>query len=87
MHLSSAAEVSEETAPVVGHIYAVIAKLAKELGIAAGYRVVNQCGRPWPVRLCTISISMSSRAKNWGVSTEHPFAAGNLPAAHLKGTR
>ena len=44
VHLSSAAEVSEETAPVVGHIYAVIAKLAKELGIAAGYRVVTNVG-------------------------------------------
>ena len=28
-HFASAAEVTEENAPVVGHIYAVIAKLAK----------------------------------------------------------
>ena len=44
VHLASAAEVTEETAPVVGHIYAVIAKLAKELGIAEGYRVVTNVG-------------------------------------------
>ncbi len=44
VHLASAAEVTEETAPVVGHIYAVIAQLAKDLGIAEGYRVVTNVG-------------------------------------------
>ncbi len=43
-HLASAAEVTAESAPVVGHIYAVIAKLAKELGFAEGYRVVTNVG-------------------------------------------
>ena len=44
LHLASAAEVNEENAAVVGHIYAVIAKLAKELGFADGFRVVTNCG-------------------------------------------
>ena len=44
VHLASAAEVTEETAPVVGHLYAVIAKLAKELGIAEGDRAVTAVG-------------------------------------------
>ena len=44
LHLASAAEVNEENAAVVGHIYAVIAKLAKELGFAEGFRVVTNCG-------------------------------------------
>lgn len=44
VHLASVAEVTEETAPVIGHIYAVIAKLAKELGFAEGYRVVTNVG-------------------------------------------
>lgn len=44
VHLSSVAEVTEETAPVIGHIYAVIAKLAKEMGFAEGYRVVTNVG-------------------------------------------
>ena len=44
VHLASAAEVTEETAPVIGHIYAVIAKLAAELGFAAGYLVVTNVG-------------------------------------------
>ena len=43
-HLSSAAEIDGASAPVVGHIYAVIAKLAAELGFAEGFRVVTNCG-------------------------------------------
>ena len=43
-HLASAAEITEEDAALVGHIYAVIAKLAKELGFADGFRVVTNCG-------------------------------------------
>ena len=44
LHLASVAEVTEENAALVGHIYAVIAKLAAELGIAEGFRVVTNCG-------------------------------------------
>ena len=43
-HLASAAQVTEETAPLVGHIYAVIARLASEMGFADGYRVVTNVG-------------------------------------------
>ena len=34
----------EEQAALVGHIFAVIAKLTKELGFADGFRVVTNCG-------------------------------------------
>lgn len=44
LHLESAAEITPENAAVVGHIYAVIAKLAHELGFAEGFRVVTNCG-------------------------------------------
>ena len=41
-HIQSVAAVTEETAPIVGHIFAVIAKLSQELGFAGpGYRVSN----------------------------------------------
>ena len=44
-HIASANELNEENASVVGHIYAVAAKIAKEEGIAeGGYRIVNNCG-------------------------------------------
>ena len=42
-HIASAAEIDEEMAPVVGHIYQVIAKLTKEQGVES-YRVVTNCG-------------------------------------------
>lgn len=45
-HIASANELTEENASVVGHIYAVAAKLAKDEGIAdGGYRIVNNCGQ------------------------------------------
>ncbi len=44
VHLRSAAEVTEGQAAVVGHTYAVIAKLARELGFETGYRVVTNVG-------------------------------------------
>lgn len=43
-HFASAAEVTAENSHVIGHIYEVIAKLAKELGFADGFRVVTNCG-------------------------------------------
>lgn len=43
-HLSGPSAVNEDNCAVVGHIYAVIAKIAKELGLEKGYRVVANCG-------------------------------------------
>ena len=44
--LASANEITEENATIVGHIFAVAAKIAKEEGIAeGGYRIVNNCGQ------------------------------------------
>ncbi len=44
-HIASANELTEENAAVVGHIFAVAARLAKEQGFAEnGYRIVNNCG-------------------------------------------
>ena len=42
-HLQSVSAVTEENAAVVGHIFAVIAKLARELGLQS-YRVVSNIG-------------------------------------------
>jgi histidine triad (HIT) family protein len=43
-HVASAAEIGPDMEAVVGHIYGVIAKLAKEMGFAEGFRVVTNCG-------------------------------------------
>ena len=43
-HIASAAKIDGEMAPVVGHIFEVIARLAGEMGFAEGFRVVTNCG-------------------------------------------
>ena len=44
-HIQSVSEITKGNAPLVGHIFAVIARLAKEMGFAeAGYRVVSNIG-------------------------------------------
>ena len=43
-HIASADEVTEENAPIVAHIFATIPKIAKEIGLLGGYRIVTNCG-------------------------------------------
>ena len=43
-HISSAAEITAENADVVGHIFEVAAKLAKEKNLGNGFRIVTNCG-------------------------------------------
>ena len=43
-HISSATEITAENSAVVAHIFEVIAKLAEELELDDGFRVVNNCG-------------------------------------------
>ncbi len=44
-HITGANEINEDNSMIVGHIFEVIAKLAKELNIdKTGYRIVNNCG-------------------------------------------
>ena len=42
-HFASAAEVNAENSALIGHIYEVIAKVTKELGLES-FRVVTNCG-------------------------------------------
>ncbi|MBS5165394.1 MAG: histidine triad nucleotide-binding protein [Butyricicoccus sp.] len=42
-HIASVSEVTAENATIVGHIFSVIAKLSKELGLES-YRVVSNIG-------------------------------------------
>lgn len=42
-HFASAAEVTADNSAVIAHIYEVIAKLTKEMGIES-FRIVNNCG-------------------------------------------
>ena len=44
-HITSCDELTEENSAIVAHIFATIAKLARELGLKDGYRIVNNCGK------------------------------------------
>ena len=43
-HIASAAEITPQNSAVVAHIYEVIARLAAELDLEQGFRVVANCG-------------------------------------------
>ncbi|MGD9635758.1 MAG: histidine triad nucleotide-binding protein [Pirellulales bacterium] len=43
--IASLHDLTADDEALVGHIYGVIRRLADELGLAAGYRVVVNCGR------------------------------------------
>ena len=43
-HIVSAAALTEEDGALLGHIFAVIAKLAREQGLDNGYRVISNVG-------------------------------------------
>ena len=43
-HIASNNEITEENSSIVGHVYTVIKKLAKDNGLENGYRIVNNCG-------------------------------------------
>lgn len=43
-HITSCDELNDENCAVVGHIFSVAAKIAKENGLTNGYRIVNNCG-------------------------------------------
>ncbi len=43
-HLTGANKIDANNAAVVGHIFAVIAKLTAQLNFSDGYRVVTNCG-------------------------------------------
>ena len=43
-HIKSVDEIDANNSDIVAHIFEVISKLAKELDLANGYRVVTNCG-------------------------------------------
>jgi histidine triad (HIT) family protein len=43
-HIPSAAVIDEQNAAIIGKVYSVIARLAKELKLDNGFRIVTNCG-------------------------------------------
>lgn len=45
-HIQSANEINSENSKIIAHIFEVISKITKDLGISeGGYRIVNNCGK------------------------------------------
>jgi histidine triad (HIT) family protein len=42
-HIESNDDITERNSNIVGHVFFVAKKLAKELGLEEGYRIVNNC--------------------------------------------
>lgn len=45
IHIDSALSVNAENSAVIGHIFEVIPKIAKDLGLENGFRIINNCGK------------------------------------------
>lgn len=43
-HIGSVSEITSENSAVVAHIFEAASRLAKELGLEKGYRIVTNCG-------------------------------------------
>ncbi len=43
-HIKCADEINESNSEIIAHIFEVISKVAKELKLEKGYRIVNNCG-------------------------------------------
>lgn len=44
-HIQDANGINPENEAIVGHIFSVIAKVASELNLSQGYRIVSNCGK------------------------------------------
>lgn len=44
LHIKSVNEIDSENSEIIGYIFEVARKLAKEFGLEKGYRIVNNCG-------------------------------------------
>ena len=43
-HIPSANEITPENSQIVAHIFEVVARESKNLGLDGGYRIINNCG-------------------------------------------
>ena len=45
VHIKNAAQIDEQNADMIAHLFAVIAQLAVTMGLDDGFRVVTNCGK------------------------------------------
>lgn len=44
-HIPSANDITPENSEIVAHVFEIIAKENKNLGLESGYRIINNCGK------------------------------------------
>ena len=72
-HISGASEITAENSAVVAHIFEVAAKIAKELGISDGFRIITNCGENAGQTVHHLHFHLLAGVKmGWGVEAVNP---------------
>ena len=65
-HIGSVSEITSENSAVVAHIFEVAGRLAKELGLEKGYRIVTNCGEDGGQSVTNLHFNLlGGRAMGW----------------------
>lgn len=65
-HIQSADQISDNDTNIIGKIFMVASKIAKELGLENGYRIVNNCGEDGGQTVPHLHFHlMGGRKMNW----------------------
>lgn len=65
-HIQSADQIADDDTNIIGKIFMVASKIAKELGLKKGYRIVNNCGEDGGQTVSHLHFHlMGGRKMNW----------------------
>ncbi len=65
-HIRSANQIADDDTNIIGKIFMVASKIAKELGLENGYRIVNNCGEDGGQTVPHLHFHlMGGRKMNW----------------------
>lgn len=65
-HIQSADQIADDDTNIIGKIFMVASKIAKELGLENGYRIVNNCGEDGGQTVPHLHFHlMGGRKMNW----------------------
>lgn len=65
-HIQSADQIADDDMNIIGKIFMVASKIAKELGLENGYRIVNNCGEDGGQTVPHLHFHlMGGRKMNW----------------------
>lgn len=65
-HIQSADQIADDDTNIIGKIFMVASKIAKEMGLKKGYRIVNNCGEDGGQTVPHLHFHlMGGRKMNW----------------------